>query len=367
MTKGNINGIEALTLNPNYFFKTFLQPAMLDLVPEYSGVYTGMFEDFTVFPKVSLAKGAPLIDVFTNKSVLQRRDRSCNMNWKQIGTSSNRKLYVTELYGATSQCWEQFYDGDFKDFRDTAPQFLNIITERFRRMIWTDLAINSYFGDTTRPDDDVTDTILGNMNWNSYDGIQKKIINYINAGTIPSSQNLAQSGTYLPSGVMTPDQAYNALVAMYESRNDIMFGLDDMDLAFYIDKRWAYYYSQYLIQAGVNTVKAIDYIQDGVPVLNFQGIPIFVNKLWNPVLSHLNKTGGVPTEAHMGILTIRKNFCFGTDQDYGIGPMNDVGFRIWWDETNQQWRTLSGLVAGTELIAPQHTVYSCTQLATYTE
>lgn len=355
--------IENLVLNPAAFYKLIMQPAFADLTPDYNGTYTGMFEDFTVFPQVSLAHGQRLIDVFTNTSILQRKDRSCKTNWTALGTSDNRLLTVAELYGATEQCFEQFYDGDFKDFRDTAPKFLSFIVERFKKLIWKDVMTNSYFGDTGRLDDNVADAIIGPISWNKYDGIVKKIANYINLGTIPAAQSTALGA--LPSGAMTPTQAYNALGAMFDAQNDLMQGLENLDMAFYIDYKWAHQYSRYLIAQGSGTVKSIDYIQNGVPVMSYEGIPIFVNRAWNPVLRKLNKVAGTPTEAHMGILTIRKNFCFGTDQTYGGGPLLDKAFEVYYDDHDRQWKTRMDLVAGTEIIAPQHVVFNITNLAAY--
>jgi hypothetical protein len=355
--------IEKIVLQPDTFFQKILQPGLADLVPEYNGTFTGMFNDFTVFPRVSLARGQRLIDVFTNTNVLQRKDRSCKTNWTTIGTSDNRLLTVAELYGATEQCFEQFYDGDFKDFRSDAPKFLAYIIDRFKKIIHKDIATNAYFGDVTRLDDNVADQFVGPVSWNKFDGIFTKIANYANLGTIPASQ--VSPGGALVSGAMTPTQAYNALAAMFDAQNDLMLGIEDMDMAFYIDYKWAHAYSRYLIAQGVETVKAIDYIQNGVPVLSFEGIPVFVNRLWNPVLKKLNKVSGTPTEAHAGILTIRKNLCFGTDNTYGGGPMLDSAFEVYWDDHDRQWKIRMDMVAGTEIIAPQHTVFNMTNIATY--
>jgi len=357
--------MENLVLNPGAFYKLIMQPAFADLTPDYNGAYTGMFEDFTIFPEVSLARGQRMIDVFTNTSVLQRKDRSCKTNWTQIGTSDNRLLTVAELYGATSQCFEEFYAGDFRDFRSTAPEFLEFIVNRFKKIIWKDIMTNSYFGDVNRQDDDVADPIIGPVSWNKYDGVFKKMANYINLGTIPATQSTALAA--LPSGEMDPTTAYNSLKAMFDAQNDIMLGMEDLDLAYYIDYKWAHAYARYLTAAGVETVKAIDYIQNGVPVLSFEGIPIFVNRAWNPILRKLNKISGTPTEAHAGVLTIRKNFCFGTDKSYGGGPLLDQAFEVYYDYYDREWKVRMDLVAGTEIIAPQHVVLSMTNLPTYGE
>jgi hypothetical protein len=355
--------VENLVLDPGAYYKIFMQPGLADITPDFNGVYTGMFNDFTVFPKVSLARGQALVDVFTNTSILQRKDRSCKLNWTTLGTSDARRLTVAELYGATAQCFEQFYDGDFKDFRDSAPQFLSFIVNRFKKLIWKDLATNSYFGDITRIGDNVNDNILGEISWNKYDGVVAKINKYANSGILPASQ--MGPGGALPSGPMDPTTAYDCLKAMFDAQNDLMTGIEDLDLAFYIDYRWAHAYMRYLVAAGTQTVNAVNYIQNGIPVLDFEGVPIFVNRLWNPVLRKLNKVGGSPTEAHMGILTIRKNLVFGTDNTYGGGPLLNQAFEVYYDWHDRQWKVVMDMVAGTEIIAPQHIVFNITNMGTY--
>ena len=357
------NVVESLILDPKTFYRLIMQPGLEDVVPDFTGIYPGLFGGFTVFPEVSLARGERIIDLYTRGNLLQRKDRSCNVNWQQFGTTSNRLITVTELYGASAQCFEEFYEGDFRDFRDNVQVFLDMMVKRFGKVIFRDLLSNTFFGDVNRANDNIADPIIGTVAWNQFDGLVKKVGNYIASGTIPAAQSTAMGA--LPSGAMSPLDAFNALKAMFDAQNDVMLGIDDRDIEIHIDYKWAHAYSRYLQQSGVGSVKAVDYIQNGVPVLGFEGIPIYVERSWNPVLRKLNKVSGTPTEAHMGYLTLRGNPCFGTNSSYGGGPLLDRAFEVYYDWHDRQWKVIMNLVAGAELMAPQLMVFNITNIGTY--
>jgi len=339
---------QSMILTPGLFHQLIMQPSYQDIVPEYSGAYGGQLQEFTIMPNVHIGLGQKLVDITRKQNILQRKDRSCNTNWNTIGITANRSIYVQELYGAVQNCEEEFYDGAMKDFREQSPVFRDMIAKIFQGAVGVDLTTNAYFGDIGRADD-----ATGQFSWNKFDGIVTKIGNYIADETIPAAQNFA-----VPSGAMTPTDAYNYIKELYESRSDLMKAMDSMDLAMYIDYEWAYQYSQYLIATGVNTVKSIDWIENGVPVLKFNGMPIFVEKIWNPVLNVMN--GG--TMAHMGILTIRRNFVFGTNKNYGGGPDLNQAFRVWYDWHDDVWKYKMHLTGGTEIIAPKYVCFAMTEI-----
>lgn len=339
-----------MILTPGMFYELIMQPAFADIAPDFNGTYNGLLSEFTVMPKVHLSLGQNLIDITRNQNILQRKDRSCNTNWKTIADSGARKIFVQELYGATKNCQEEFYAGCMKDFRTQAPRFQQMIVDIFRKAIGTDVMTNSYFGDVARADD-----AAGKLSWNKFDGIFTKIANYATDGTIPASQILAP----LPSGEMTPTQAYDNLLAMELAQTDEMNEQEDLDKAYYIDYKWAYQYARYLEMTGVNTVKGVDYIQNGIPVLNFHGIPVFVERGWNRVLKALN-AGNI---AHAGVLTLRKNFVFGTNDEYGGGAMLNQALRVWWSDDMEEWRQKAYLTGGTELIAPKQVIFGITNIA----
>ena len=337
--------IQPSIMNPALYYALILQPTFADVAPAFNGSYEGLLGEFSVMPNVSLGMGQALIDLTQNVGILQRKDRSCNTNWKTIGTTGNRRIYVSELYGAVKNCEEEFYDGCWKDYRDGNAQFKEFITSFFSKAISTDLVTNAWFGNVERPDD----TSAIGWSWNKFDGICAKIAKYITAGTIAAAQYFTITTTGA-GGAMTPTDAYNNLKRLFESRPDLLEAMPEMNLGIYIDSKWAYQYGEYLKGIGSSTEHAIDYIQNGVPVLKFNGVPIFVEKLWSPVLYAL--AGGAT--AHMGLITIRRNMVFGTNKNYGGGPdlASKQALRVWYDQDHDTWKYKMHLVGGTELIAP---------------
>ena len=346
-----------LLMDPALYYALILQPTFADITPEFNGSYDSLLSEFTVMPNVALGLGQPLVDITNNVGILQRKDRSCNTNWKTVGGTANRRIYVSELYGAVKNCEEQFYDGCWKDFREANATFKNFIVKFFGQAISTDLVTNAWFGDVARADD--TASGVG-WSWNKFQGIISQIAKYITAGTIPAGQTFSVSYTGV-GGTMTPTDAYNNLKKLFESRSALMKAMPDMNLGIYLDYNWAYQYGEYLKSLGNNTIFAIDYIQNGVPVFRYNGVPIFVMNLWNPILNALN--GG--TDANMGIMTIRRNFVFGTNKKYGGGPDLDSqqALRVWYDEHDEVWKYKMHLAGGTEIISPQNIVFAITNSA----
>lgn len=338
-----------LIVKPAAFFELILQPSYADIAPDYTGAYSNTMSEWTLMDNVSLAKGARLIDIFKRQNFLKRKDRSCKTDYSKVAITGNRKLTVDELYGATEDCQEEFYADSMKDFRDQAPRFREITLGILKGGINVDVLCNSYFGDITRADD-----TTGVWSWNKFDGIFVKMAAYIADGTLPDEQVLAP----LPSGVITPLQAYNALQAAYDAQSDLMQTLPDLEKAFYVDKRFAKAYERYLISTGNGSANSVMLIMNGVPVLQFENIPIYVEPMFNPILKALN--GG--TEAHAMILTISGNFTFGTDKTYGGGANLDQALRIWFSEDDDVWRTKMYMVGGTEIVYPQHIVVSATNI-----
>lgn len=350
--------VQPIMMNPALFYQLILQPTFADVAPAFNGSYEGLLQEFSIMPNVSLGLGQGLIDLTSNVGILQRKDRSCNTNWKTVGTTANRRIYVSELYGAVKNCEEEFYDGCWKDYREGNAQFKEFIVSFFNKAISTDIMTNAWFGDVARPDD------AGDIgwSWNKFDGIVAQIAKYITSGDIAAAQYFTVTTTGV-GGAMTPTDAYNNLKKLFESRSQLMKAMPDLNLAIHLDYEWAYQYGEYLKSTGVNTIFAIDYIQNGVPVLRYNGVPIFVENIWNPVLYALNASA----TAHMGIMTIRRNFVFGTNKEYGGGPdlASKQALRVWFDEHDEVWKYKMHLVGGTQLIAPKQIVVGVTDTALF--
>jgi hypothetical protein len=291
--------------------------------------------------------------MFRNQNFLKRKDASCKTDWSPAGSAKGRKITVEELYGATEDCQQQFYQGCLKDFRNQNKRFRDFIMKSFRGGIGLDLAANSYFGNVKRAEDNNPDPTK-RWSWNKYDGIFTKIAEYTADGTIAGGQHFA-----IDAGVINPADAYDIMKDLYDRQDDVLDGLVELDKAIYVDKKLAKAYERYLISIGVLSGgnEGVGFIRNGIPTLNFEGIPIYIEPVWNPILKKLN---GGANDAHAAVLTVSKNFVFGTNKNYGGGPDEDMALRVWWSDDDEVWRQKMYMCAGTELIMPQHIVYGIT-------
>ena len=337
-----------LVVSPGAFYELIMQPAFQDVPGEFTGVLPNTLHEWVIMDNVSLANGRPLIDILAKQNFLKRKDRSCKVDWSKVANMTGRRIYVNELYGAVENCQEEFYDGAFKDFRDQNDRFKQMITGIFQKGITLDMLVNAYFGDLERADD-----TTGTYSWNKYDGIFTRIADAVTEGTIPGGQVLGA----LPAGPITPSQAYNTLSDAYDAQSDLMQALADESKAFYVDKRFAYAYWRYMVASGQTTLDNISLIMNGMPALKFNNIPIYIESMWNPIMRAISDA-----EAHACILTLRGNWIFGTDKTYGGGPELNQAYRVWWSEDDEVWRQKAHMVAGTEILYPQHIVFGMTNI-----
>lgn len=336
-------------------YDVIIQPQFAQIADDYTGVYKGTLSEFTLADNVSLVKGSPIIDLFGSQNILQRKDASCKTNWKQIAKGSTRRITTEELYGAVENCQQAFYQGCLKDFREQNDVFKDYIMKFFTRAIGMDIISNSYFGDVAR-----TGTDGDKYSINVFDGIFTKYAQYI-SGT--NNAYAPQVLTALPSGVITPAQAWGIFQAAFDAQTDEMEFQLDTDLAFYVDKDLAKALMRYYIGIGWNTTASgdsVSFMMNGIPSLQFQGIPVFVEPTWKPILRQLN---GGTNNAHALILTIRQNFMYGTHKGYGGGPELDQPSQVWYSMDEDVWKQKMYLTGGTELITPQNTVIGLTNIA----
>lgn len=320
-------------------FEFIVKPNFGDFLPD-TDVYSGMFGEFNIMDGIKNER--KIIDITRYRNILKRRDASCSIVYEPIGEASLRRITVTELYGATKNCATEFYQGCLEDWRNGDPIFVDKIGAYFRKGIAEDMITNIYFGDITRPEVAGSDFAV-----NEFDGIYTRIQQYIAQGTIPAEQVME-----ITSGEISAANAKQYLQDMYEAQDVLLKLYGDNEKAFYIDQQWADAYEDYLIQTGATNGLAVNYVQDGIRVRAYKGIPIFVNKLFGPVLAQITET----TTPHLGILTLRGNFIFGTDSSYGEGPNLNEALKVWYDWNEMSWKWLMFLKAGTQIALPQHMV-----------
>jgi hypothetical protein len=323
---------------PN-FYETIVLPSFGDNITD-SDVRNGFFGEFIIMDDVTDSK--KIIDITPIGNILKRRDASCTLIPSYVGRADARRISVTELYGYVEHCAQEFYQGCLKDWRNGDPIFVDKIETFFRKAIREDLISLMYFGDVDR-----VDAAGAKWNTNKFDGIFKQYALAIASGRLPGAQTFN-----VPNAAISPANAKAYLEQMFVAQDELLGLMADNEKAFYIDKQWADAYEDYLIATGATNGEAVNYVQDGIKVRAYKGIPIFVNKIFQPILKQI--TGDA--NPHFGILTIRGNFIFATDKNYGEGPNLDIAFKVWYDWNTLQWKYINVLKAGTAIGLPEHTV-----------
>ena len=333
-------------VEPKAMHELIIMPQFGDVLDSETGQVTIPSDeegDWQIMDNVVVSR--PILDLFGGQNILKRRDATCKLIYSPVGRLGARHIRTVPLYAATEDCVEEFYQGAFEDYeQQNFDIFFENVMPILEKGLATDIYANKWFGDVSRPSD-----INGLWSWNKFDGVFTHIAGYIASGVIPAGQTFS-----IPEGELTPTQAKDALQAAYNKQDGLMMFFDDDLKAFYVDKKLAVAYYDYLVQSGNTTIQQR---ADGTPVnMTFKGIKIKVKK-WDGILAALN--GG--TGAHAVILTLQGNFLYGADSKYGGGPRRNEAIRIWWSDDDNIWKRQIHLKAGTEIAAPQHIVFGITE------
>jgi hypothetical protein len=330
-----------LVVSSQAYYEVMVRPHFADLVD--NGNYLGTLGEWSVMDDITSKR--TVIDILGGGNILKRRDASCDIVWSPVARGELRQIEVDKIYGATKSCDEEFYTGCLEDFEQESQKFRDYILSWFYKLIAKDMASNCYFGNITRPGDQT-----GVWSWNVFDGVFKWISRYIANGTIPASQTTA-----IPGGTPTANDALNYLKWAYSKQSPLMRSLPNNIKAFYVSQEIADAYEDYLIATGTGPASQF---QNGFPQLFYKGIPVLVEPIWGPVMTLLN--GGV--SANAVILTIRGNFVFGTDKNYGVGPKRNEAFRVWYSDDDMEWKYYAAAKAGTQIALPEHLVIASTSI-----
>lgn len=329
------------------FHEAIIHPAFADILPQ-GFPYTGTLNEFTLMDDV--ASSRPIIDIRRAQNIMQRRDASCDIIYKKVFGATTRKITVDEIYGATQFCRNEFYQGALKDWRSKDPLFGNKILPYFQQAVNTDVASNSYFGDVSRVG-------LPTDAWstNIFDGVFKWIKTYISNNLIPASQTVAiANGTdYYAGG--GPAAAYALLKSLYEKQPTLMKSWADNDKAFYVSEEISNAYEDYLIATGA-TGGNISYTVDGIKALKYKGIPVLVEKIWTPVITQIKGSAG-----YAAVLTVRGNFVFATDKNYGEGVDGKTALEVFYDEDKMQFKYRVFMKAGTQIALPEFIIVALSE------
>jgi hypothetical protein len=335
---------QSFSIDSLAFFKSIVAPAFADLAGTDVQGYNGYLNEFTLMDDVSSSR--PIVNLQRQQNIMQRRDASCDIIYKKVFGATTRKITVEEVYGATQFCRNGFYQGDLKDWRAKDPLFGNRILPYFQGALKTDLITNSYFGDVDR-----ATPVNAIYSTGVYDGIFKWMKRYTTSGVIPAAQTVAiTDGT---DYVGTPSNAYNLLTNMYSKQPVLMGTWLKSQLAFYVSKEIRDGYIAYL--TATSTLGGnIDNIVNGIPGRVFyNGIEVIQNEFFTPVITEIKGSAG-----YAAILTIRGNFVFATDKNYGEGEDGKTALEVWYEKKDMTWYYRMFLKAGTQIALPEYVIYA---------
>lgn len=331
------------TVSPRSMHELIVMPQFADVLDDNGTVTMPSPEegDWAIMDDVVVSR--PIIDLFGKSNILKRRDATCKIIYSSVGRMSDREIRTTKLYAGIEDCAEEFYQGAFEDWSaENFDVFGSHIMPLMDKAVATDLYTNKYFGDVTRASD-----VNGIYSWNRFDGIFTWYFRYIADGTIPAAQTFAIAG-----GDITPSNANAALASAFGKQDGLFKLFPKKDKVIYVDEDLAEAYWDYVVAAGQSSIQDR---MSGKATLYFKGIEV-KTKLWSSTLAALN--GG--TAAHVVILTLRGNWLFAADSKYGGGPRRNEAIRVWYSMDDDVWRRQLHMKAGTQIIAPQHTVIGIT-------
>lgn len=332
-------------VSPKAMHELVIMPQFADVLDANGSVTRPSDEDGDWQIMDDVATSRPIMDLFGGQNILKRRDATCKLIYTPVGRLGARDITTDKVYAAVEDCQEEFYQGAFEDYEaENFNVFAEQVMPLMEKGVATDLYTNKYFGDTSRAADP-----NGVWSWNKFNGVFTYIQRYIADGTIESSATFT-----IPAGVLTPAQANTAFGNAYTAQGDIMDNFDDDDKVFYVNKKLAEAYYDYLIQSGDTVLRER---MSGKPILYYRGILVKIKK-WDGILKSLNSG----TQAHAIIFTLKGNFLFGTDSSYGGGPKRNEAIRVWYSMDDDVWRRQIHMKAGTQIAAPQYLVMGMTTI-----
>jgi len=337
-------------IQPLAMFEVVVHPALTELVGAGTGALDAVTQDFIVLSDVPNKR--PIIDIFPLFNLLNRDDTSCQLVYKRIANTGLRYVTTDEVYGATQNCAHEFYQGALKDFGNNKEVFTEKITPFFLKAVRTDVGSNAWFGDTTR-----TAIAGGVFSVTIFDGIWKWIQTYT-GNLIPSAQIFSPATTDYRQPAHYVD-AFNAIDAAWQLQPDLLRAYPDDSKVIYCDKATHDGFSNYMKILGTETDTIVSWLMgDNRKFDAYQGIPIMVVPLWEPMLNIDNSiyTQVAGTKHHAVLLTMQKNFIFATDSKYGRGPNEDQALNIWYRQIDMSWYWQMFLRTGTQIMVPEFIV-----------
>lgn len=337
--------METKTFTVDQFIKAIIVPAFADLTPDMP--YESSLFDWTPID-LKGRSSTTLLNLKRTGNILQRRDASCDLNYKKLMGTTQRKITADELYAAVRQCNHAFYQGALKDLRANDPIFARNITPFFQQAFRQDIVTNSYFGSLNRaanPDSEFSTTM--------FDGALEWLKKYSAAGVIPSSQSFAISDVDLRQN---PSTALAVLDSAFEKQNTLMRNMPAGIKAYYVSQNIVDGVAKYYRSVGQSTLEIVGQYQNGVKVYAHNDIVLLVEPMFEPVLAEIS---GKPNAAFC-ILTLRGNFNYAYDSLYGEGEDMKTALMVWYEKKELAWYYQAFMKGGVQIGLPEHTVYGIT-------
>ena len=336
---------KTVSIEPLQFFDLITHPTFTDVLPEGTGAYDGVLKDFVMMDNVPYKR--PIVDLTPYYNIIQRRDASCEPNYKKVGKATLRDIEVAELESNTKMCKHEFYQGALRDWlKEDMDTFGAKIIPFFLKANRTDIASNAWFGDDSR-------AATTQFSTNAFNGVSKWIKYYINNGTIASAQTL----TLTASNYRAPANyaaAFAAIDGAYQAQTELMHNMPGLEKVIYCDEATLAGYRGYMKNLGTSTDTLVMMTENGAKEVDaYNGIPIQVVPIWGACLTDILGAG----YHHQVILTIRNNFIFATDKNYGEGPDNNEALVIWYRRYDKSWYYQQFMKAGTQIAYPEFLVY----------
>lgn len=196
-----------------------------------------------------------------------------------------------------------------------AEMMLQGVKRDFNRQLW--------FGDTGS----------GDANYTPYNGI------FVALQALDSAQEIAI--TEASAGTLTGDECIAALEAVYDAATA---ELKELPKTLFISGIVADAYMKYLRAQGVS--ESFAYLQDGTPVLSWNGIPMVVRRDWDYIIENdfalIDGATGVNSKSRI-VLIADKAMAVGTD-------FEAAGFESWYSQDNKSYRFRLGYKVGAALM-----------------
>lgn len=189
---------------------------------------------------------------------------------------------------------------------------LGLVAARIGTMLREVLPIKVWFSDTAA--DTVANAgVLKNGTdktlYNMFDGLWKQIFAAITAGSTYHVNISANEGNSYVNQALSADAGFDILEAMYLAADERL--REDPDAEFLVTRSIADNYRS-TIRTDTKGAGFIERMENGTPVLMFEGIPVKVKYEWDRHIKAIEDNGTIYNVPHRALLTIKENIPVGT-------------------------------------------------------